>query len=85
MFEECHQEKLLFSRPAFAEGMDDTRKRILKHYSNLNQDFLDEDVSNNNIPAEGASIPKVEVVGIEGVIDTLPAWAISTPSFFLLM
>lgn len=73
MSKECHQEKLLFSQPAFAKGMDDTRKRIIKHYSNLNLDFLDENKPDNDVPTEHAMILEVEVVGNEEVFNAPPA------------
>lgn len=60
-FEECRQEKLLFIQPAFAEGIDDTQRRILKCHPDLNRDFLDEDELDNDVPTEGALASGVEV------------------------
>lgn len=68
----CRQEKLLFTQPTFAEGMDNTRRKILKHYSNLNLDFLDEDKLNDDIPAEGALTPGAVVARIEEVTNASP-------------
>lgn len=47
--------------------MDDTQKRILKHYAKLNLDFLDEDELDDDAPIEEASTPREKVIGIEGV------------------
>lgn len=64
MSKEYRQEKLLFAQPAFAEDMDDTRKRILKRYSNFNLNFLDEDDSDEDALAINASALE-GAVGIE--------------------
>lgn len=60
------QEKLLFTKLAFVEGMVDTQRRILKHYSDLNLDFLDEDKSDNDGPVEGALAHRAKVIGTKG-------------------
>lgn len=52
MSKECHQEKLNFTRSTFAEGMDDTQRRVLKCYSDLNLNFLDEDESDDEAPVK---------------------------------
>lgn len=54
----CRQEKLAFAQPAFVEGMDDTWQRVLKRFLNLNLDFVDEDESDEGLPAEGALAPE---------------------------
>lgn len=71
-FEECCQEKLLFFQPIFAEDMDNTWKRILKHYSYLNPDFLDGD-SNKDVSVQGVPTLEVGVTRIEKVASASPA------------
>lgn len=58
-FKECRQEKLAFTHPAFIEGMDNTRKRVLKWFPELNLDFLDKDESDEDLPVEGVLAPEV--------------------------
>lgn len=67
--EECCQGKLAFSELSFAEGMDDTRKRIAKCYPFLKLDFLDEEDSADDAPIEDVPALEVGVVGTEGAID----------------
>lgn len=64
--EECYQEKLLFAQPTFVEGMEDTQRRILGRYSNLNLNFMYEDEWDNEGPIEGAPTLGAEVAGTKG-------------------
>lgn len=70
--EECHQEKLLFARSAFVEGMDDTQRIILKYHSDLNLDFLDEDLE-KEVSTGGVPAPRAGVAETEGVANALLA------------
>lgn len=60
--EKCHQEKLSCTRLAFAEGMDDNRRRVLKYYSGLNLDFLNKDESDSEALIESALAPRSEAI-----------------------
>lgn len=52
-FKKCRQEKLLFAQPTFAKGMDDGQSKILRHYSDINLDFLYEDEPDEDPWAKG--------------------------------
>lgn len=78
---ECCQEKLIFAQLAFVESIDNTWKRILKHHSDLNLDFLDEDESDDEAPTEGAPAPKQRELGSK----ELPACRPLEPFLFFLV
>lgn len=63
----CRQGKLCFAQPAFAEGMDDIYRRVLKRFPDLNLDFLDEDESDKDYLIE--SVPASGAAGAERSID----------------
>lgn len=62
--------------------MDDTRKRIVKCYSGLNLDFLEEEDSTDNAPIANMLALKARAVGVKEAANALPASIISSP--FLL-
>lgn len=61
--------------------MDDTWRRILKRYSDLNLDFLDED--SEEAPVEGVSAPEAEIADTVGVISAPPTWVVFILCCFL--
>lgn len=54
---ECHHEKLASSELAFAKGMDNTRRRIIKCYLGIDLHFLDEENLVNDTPHHRCSHP----------------------------
>lgn len=60
---DCHKEKLAFSKLSFFKGMDDTKKRVTKHYLDLDLNFMDEEYQVKDAPA-------LEVEGTIGPLAT---------------
>lgn len=58
-----HHEKLIFVQPAFAEEMDDTQRRVLKEFWDLDLGFLDEDELDKDPLVEGT--PALRVARVE--------------------
>lgn len=67
---EHYQEKIAFPEPVFAEGMEDTRRRVTNRYLDINLDFLGDGLA-DNAPTTDAPAPEV-VVGAKGATDAPP-------------
>lgn len=62
----------MLSQPTFVEEMDDTRRRVFKHFPDLNLNFLDEDEPEEDSPIEGA--PTSRAARAEWIIDAPSSW-----------
>lgn len=57
------QEKLIFAKPNFPEGMDNTKRRVTKCYTFLNLDFLDEEDQDEGAFIKGVPAPRHKSLG----------------------